>query len=313
MPSVRFLSMKQVTLTAVLWVFLAGFAPASALQVLETPDATVFYDSPSFPVAREIPGMYRDVHDELRRFLGFSLSYRPAIRLVEGGAGEETRKGVIRFLAYAQPEEGLIVLRLTPMKASSVPLPAVLKHEVCHLVLHDAVPGGHLPRWLDEGVAQWVSGGISEVVVQRRPFFLPGAILMGGDVPLNRLEPAFHGRERDVLFAYEKSRSFVEFLLEKRGAETLQHLLNGLSAGQSVDEAILSVYGTSLEDLEKSWRYSLMGVTGWLFYLSRYLYEILFFIGAIVAFLGFLRYRKRKKDYGKDEDEPEEEFLFPER
>lgn len=298
--------MMRVILSALLWINLAGFAPAAALQTLETPDVAVLYDSAAAD-AREIPGLYGQVHEELGRTLGLRLSYRPAVLLAEGEDPDRSPGGAFHFVAYAQPAEGLIVLHLTRMRAFSLPLSPVLKHELCHLILHDATGGGNLPRWLDEGVAQWVSGGISEMVAPRRPYFLPGAVLMGWDVPLERLDPLFHGNERDILYAYEKSLSVAEFLVNKGGAGSLSRLLRRMSRGETVQEALRSGYGMSLDDIERSWRRHISGVTGWLFYLSRYLYEILFFLGALAAVFGFLRYRRKIKSWRELEDPEEDE------
>lgn len=285
-------------------LLLPGLSGAASLRVLETKDAAVVYESREEVLAEEIPGACRGVRDELQRTLGFELTYRPVIRLVGEEAPEGAGKGTFRFIAYARPEERLVVLFLAPIRASGVPLASVLKHEVCHLLLHDAVGGDRLPRWLDEGIAQWASGGFSELAAPRRPFFLPGAILTGTDIPLGELVSRFPGTERDVRLAYEKSKSVVETLLETGGGiERLSLLLRALSRGEPAERAFRNVYGTTLEEFEAAWKRRVTGIAGWLFYLSRYLYEIVFFAGALAAFLGFLRYLRKKRAYRDDEDE----------
>ena len=289
-------------LSVLIWIGLAGLAPGATFQVLETPDVTVLYDSSAASGAPEIPGLYLEVSGELGETLGLHLSYRPAVLLTEGADRDRSPGETFHFVAYARPAEGLVVLLLHRMRAASLPLSPVLKHELCHLILHDAMEHGNLPRWLDEGVAQWVSGGISEMAAPRRPYFLPGAVLTGRDVPLDRLDPFFRGQERDIRYAYEKSRSVIEFLVKRGGSENLSSLLKEMARGETVSEAFRSVYGMSLEDFENLWRRHMKGFTGWLFYLSRYLYEFLFFLGAIVAFVGFLRYRRKIKAWRERED-----------
>jgi hypothetical protein len=289
-------------------LFLPGLSGAASLRVLETKDVTVVHESREEALAREIPGAYRVVRDALQGTFGFELSYRPAVRLIGEEAPEGAGNGAFRFVAYARPEEGLIVLFLVPIRTSGTPVESVLKHEVCHLLLHDAVGGDRLPRWLDEGIAQWVSGGFSELAAPRRPFFLPGAVLAGGDIPLAELVSRFPGTERDIRLAYEKSRSVVETLLETGGGiEKLTLLLRDLSRGVPADGAFRTVYGMTPGQFEKAWKRHVAGIAGWLFYLSSYLYEILFFVGALAAFAGFLRYLRKKRTYRDDEDEEDEE------
>lgn len=289
-------------------LLLPGLSGAASLQVLETKDAAVVYESREGALAGEIPAAYRGVRDELQGTFGFELTYRPVIRLVGEEAPEGAGKGAFRFIAYARPEEGLVVLFLAPIRASGVPLSSVLKHEVCHLLLHDAVGGDRLPRWLDEGIAQWASGGFSELAAPGRPFFLPGAVLAGGDIPLEELVSRFPGTERDIRLAYEKSRSVVEYLLETGGGiEKLTLLLRDLSRGVPADGAFRTVYGMTPGQFEKAWKRHVAGIAGWLFYLSSYLYEILFFVGALAAFAGFLRYLRKKRTYRDDEDDGDEE------
>lgn len=292
--------------------FLPGFSGAASLRVLETRDVAVVHESREETLAGEIAGAYRGVRDELQKTFEFGLTYRPVVRLVGEEAPEGAGTGSFRFLAYARPEEGLIVLFLAPIRTSGIPIASVLKHEVCHLLLHDAVGVDRLPRWLDEGIAQWVSGGFSELAAPRRPFFLPGAILSGTDIPLGELVSRFPGTERDVRLAYEKSRSVVETLLETGGVERLSLLLRALSRGDPVEKAFRNVYGTTLEEFEAAWKRRVTGIAGWLFYLSSYLYEILFFVGALAAVAGFIRYLRKKRTYRDEEDEGEEgDDAFP--
>jgi hypothetical protein len=56
------------------------------------------------------------------------------------------------------------------MKTYPFTLTVTLKHELCHLFLHYLIGGGELPRWFNEGIAQWTSGGIAELMFSP-PYF----------------------------------------------------------------------------------------------------------------------------------------------
>jgi len=69
-----------------------------------------------------------------------------------------------------------IVIDSSRMNVNPFTLSVTAKHELAHLLLHHKINRTHLPRWLDEGFAQWASDGISEIITGNRTFLANAVI-----------------------------------------------------------------------------------------------------------------------------------------
>lgn len=123
----------------------------------------------------------------------------------------------------------------------------VLIHELTHAMLKN-VASRNLPAWLNEGLAMYCEGH-DGVLAQRR---LAAARLF---VPLAALRTSF-GRlnAAQATIAYEESAYAARALLDRIGPSGLGQLLQDLSAGQTMEEAIerFGITFTAFEsDLER--------------------------------------------------------------
>jgi hypothetical protein len=180
-----------------------------------------------------------------------------------------------------------------------------MKHELCHLLLHHYIKEGALPKWLDEGVCQWVSNGMAEIIMDRKVSFLNEAVLAGRVFSLRELSERFPGDDRSLMLAYEQSQSIVNYISQKYGTEKLLLILNRLRDGKALSEAVTENLGISIPDLEGNWLRSLKKEQTWLLYVSIHLYEILFFAAALLTVAGFARLIRRRRENSKREDQEE--------
>jgi len=102
------------------------------------------------------------------------------------------------------------------------------------------------PRWMVEGYATWIEGlltGAGRPHGAARPAFLRLRALEGR-LPSYREMSGAQGYQ-DMAAAYLAGSAFVEWLIEREGEESLQHLWRRLSAREvrSFDEAFEGVYG----------------------------------------------------------------------
>ena len=131
-------------------------------------------------------------------------------------------------------------------------LEQVVRHETAHLYLH-RLPGG-LPRWLDEGLAQWVDGGERADWGER---FLAGG---GGaaDIGLGERErTAEHEAPAAWAGLYLHSYLFIRHLEEAHGRFRVDLLVRRLGRGVPVDAAFVAVYGEEPVGLDRAWRRTL--------------------------------------------------------
>jgi hypothetical protein len=207
------------------------------------------------------------------------------------------------FVAFAVPEQQLVVIDYSRMTTDPFTLRTTLKHELCNLILHRHIESVRLPTWLDEGIAQWTSDGIAEIIMDRKRSVLREATLSGNYLSMLDLVHGFPRDRRSLMLAYEQSRSFIEYVSREFGTDEIREMLGYLSTGDTVDEAIERSLSVSLGSLERKWQHQLRQRTTWFSYLSTHLYGILFFFAALITIGGFIRVMIRKRRRYADEDD----------
>jgi hypothetical protein len=195
------------------------------------------------------------------------------------------------------------VIDYSKMKTQPFTLETTLKHELCHLLLHHYVKRVNLPRWLDEGICQWVSDGIAEIILDQGGSVLDEAVLSGRYLSIRSLTERFPQEKRLLLLAYAESKSLVEYMISSYGEERVLSILDSLKEGTNVDAAILENLSISLNDLEMEWHQHLKRKTIWLIYVANHLYTILFFLGALAVIYGFIRQIIKKRGYQEKEED----------
>lgn len=149
---------------------------------------------------------------------------------------------------YAIGEISRIVL--FPARARQYPddgIPALLRHELAHILIHRASGGAPLPRWFHEGLAL-TAGGQWDLEDRSR---MTAAMLTSGDLSLQQVEMGFHGTEAEIQRSYVVSVAFVRHILNRYGADTPRELLGEVARGRSFEEAFLTATGRSLPLVER--------------------------------------------------------------
>ncbi len=264
---------------------------------------TVGYEKPLKKVAEEVLVVYPRLKSDLEKTFGWRLNFEPTVLLIKDSETFLKMAGNSIFAAFAVPGRNLVVIDNSKMKTYPFTLDVTLRHELSHLMLHNHIRSGSLPKWLDEGVSQWVSGGIAEIVTDTRRSPLKEAALSGGFIPLRDLARSFPEGKRAVVLAYEEGKSIVEYIDSNYGGDAVIRLLDSLRRGDTIDEAAREVLGAPLDVVEREWHEDLRRRTTWLTYLSNSLYEILFFLAALITFIGFIRLLMKKRAYRDEDDE----------
>ncbi len=118
-----------------------------------------------------------------------------------------------------------------------------LAHELTHLLV-DEVTGGNYPRWLTEGLAQYVEEQITGFTLSE-PTLDSRASLYS----LAALDRSFD-EQADQFLAYWQSLQAVRQLLAHYGNEKMTNLLECLGQGKAFKSAFAAVYGLSFADFE---------------------------------------------------------------
>ena len=288
-------------------VAILNFQPlwAAQTEVLQNDDITVVYEPPLRAAADEVVRMYPNLRQDLQDIFGWRLNARPQVVLVKTN---QTFQKIARnslIVAFAVPDKSLIVIDYSKMSTRPFNLSITLKHEMCHLLLHEHINSLYLPKWLDEGVCQWASDGIGEILIDKSWSGLDAAIMAGQTLRLSRLAKRFPGDRSSLMLAYEQSKSVVVYIDRQYGKHAILAILGDLKNGEPLTTAIFQNLSLSVNKLEKDWLNHIERTPRWLVYLANNIYGILFFFAAILLIIGFIRVLIRRRAYAKLEDEEE--------
>ncbi|MDJ0814801.1 MAG: peptidase MA family metallohydrolase [Desulfobacterales bacterium] len=293
----------QLMLFGVL-VAISGAVHAVQPAVLQTENVTIVFEPSLQTVADDVVRLYPKLRRELEGFLGWNFDINPRVVLISQHRRFQELSGHKNFVAYAIPQKNLVVIDHTRMNMRPFTLEITLKHELCHLFLHRYVNNRNLPKWLDEGVCQWVSDGIGELYVDKNWSGLDAAVMAGRVIPFRRLGDYFPRDRASLTLAYEQSKSFINYIDRQYGYGALLEILAFLKNGESIDYAVMGSLDVSLEQLEKEWLAQLDTTPRWLIFLASHIYAILFFLAAIMTMFGFIRLLiKRRRIYREWEEE----------
>lgn len=121
----------------------------------------------------------------------------------------------------------------------------LISHEAAHLLLDQAVGPNALPvpSWLDEGFAGYVEPG-------NRVF--SGHSLRDRGLPLRSMA-RISGTPQTIGAFYQKAESVVAYMIEEFGIDSFQRLIRDLARGNTMNQALVQVYGFDISGLEGRW------------------------------------------------------------
>ncbi len=304
-----------IIICAFFFLFFIFPEPIAALQVktIENDQIIVQYDESLHTAAQEIVKKYPLLKRELEETFRFKTDFRPTVVLFRSRKDFQERMGSRLAVAVALPQKNLIVVDNSKMKTHPFTLEITLKHELCHLLLYHYIGGKRMPKWLNEGISQWVTGGMSEIIGVESKDLLKQATLSGRFITLDNLTNRFPGDEKSLHLAYQQSRSIVEYIVRESGFEGVLKILAKLREGDDMDNATGDVLSTPLYELEKKWHAHLKTKYTWLVYVSSHIFQLLFAFASVILVYGFIKFIIRKRQYRDEEDEidAEDDHFMP--
>lgn len=279
---------------------------AAEPSILDTSELTVVYDEGLDQTARQVLSAYPSIKQTLESMLQWPVNFRPSLVLINDPKKFQQLAGHELVVAYALPNKNVVVIDYSKMNTSPFTLQTIVKHELCHLLLHHHIKKDNLPRWLDEGICQWASDGLADILMDTKRTRLSAAILSGSYFDLIKLAHRFPHDKNGLILAYEQSKSVVEYMSHQYGPQGIRDLLGLLRQGVDIESAFESRFAISFETFEAQWRNHLKASINWFTYLSIHLYEILFVSAALLTILGFIRRLRRKREYENGDEEMED-------
>ena len=131
----------------------------------------------------------------------------------------------------------------------------VVPHELTHLVFDTAVknPYHFPPRWLNEGLAVYLSEGYTDSWRSA----VEDAIRGDGIIPLDGLTAQFPTTRDQFFLAYGESVSAVDYLVRTFGRDALVKLVRSYADGVTDDEAFTAGIGHDVATFQAGWLHDL--------------------------------------------------------
>ena len=295
--------MKKLFLTLAILILHITVCHAQDLNAVRNNYVSILYDDGLENAAESAARIYPDIKKGLEKIIRWKVDFYPSIYLVKDHERFQSMAGHPLVAGYAIPEKQLIVIDYSRMLSDPFSVPSIMKHELCHLLLHNNISSKNLPKWLDEGVSQWVSGGLADIVIADYSR-IDRAIVAGRPIPFRDLSEKFPMDSENLMLAYAQSKSLVQYIVREFDPDGIRSLLNSLRSGKNIDSAVYGVFQISFDDLEKNWYIAMRKKATWLTLLINHLYEIIFFLGALSLIVAYVKtvIRKRAEMYGEDDD-----------
>ena len=192
--------------------------------------------------------------------------------------------------AVAFPEARRVVLQGRRAGSDAGDPLVVLRHELAHLALHEAL--GELPqRWFDEGYASFAAGewGREEVLSANI------ALALKGVPTLEELESMFSGGPSAAQYAYALSHRLVAELAGPDRGHGLAPFFRYWRATRSFELALRQAYGLTSGGLERQWSRTMRAQYGWLSLAGNITIATLIFLFILAPLYVMRRRRDRKR------------------
>lgn len=151
--------------------------------------------------------------------------------------------------AAAFPGQRFIVLRLASAEEIAT-APKTLTHELVHIQIGEKVPPGRMPVWLNEGLAQYLSGkdlSLNDKVL------LANALALKRVPHLSAIDSLLSFGPQKARLAYIQALSAVQYFVNANSRKQLSELVIALALHHSINDAFMSVIGIDFIDFEIGW------------------------------------------------------------
>lgn len=154
--------------------------------------------------------------------------------------------------AHADPQLGVMLVSLPRGPEQRLEMERQIPHELMHLLLYQwlGVGYGNLPAWLNEGLAS-----IAELYPNPDYLtLLDKANEQDKLLPMASLCQTFPRDASGAFLAYAQATSFTRYLHQQFGSTGLEKLARAYADGLSCERGVQTALGSSLSQLEHSWR-----------------------------------------------------------
>jgi hypothetical protein len=151
----------------------------------------------------------------------------------------------------AHPDIRTLFANIGPDAVDDSWVATVVPHELTHLVVATATdnPYNGVPRWLNEGLAQYLSAGYRTYDRGQ----VEQAVADGAIIPLTALGGLFPTSASAFSLAYAESVGALDFMVATYGRDAVVKLFRSYASGVTDDEAFRAALGVDVPGFEQAW------------------------------------------------------------
>jgi Peptidase MA superfamily len=283
--------------------------PPGEWMVLAQDGYLIYHEGADQSAANDLLEMYNRFDDEFSGNLGLEVprGIRVFIAPTEGRFRLLTR-GLPHWTGgLAKPSQKMIILQSPRVMPSRGQFSVTALHELVHILTSHEKPG-FLPRWFSEGLAMYLSG--ETMYKNRTP--LGRAVVFNKTYTLDGINNMMALGPEQARIAYMQSISFIEFLVEHYGWDSVAALLHGYQEGRDPNDVFREIAGRSFFDIEVAYHQELADKYRWFNILAWLNFDTFLWSGAslLVMAVGIRAIIQRRRYLHSDgDDEPIDESL----
>jgi len=294
------------------------FQKSEAIEIKSNEKLYIEFDKENTELANLINDSFEQSRQDVIKKLDLDYNERVFILLCKNKEifSNVTQIRIPSIQAVAISSNNLIVVNVKTLRDSEN-TKHMLEHEITHLVLGHNINMIYkdnliLPRWFNEGVAQWVSDGFNELFSIPYQDSLYAGFMSDGIIKFSLISYYFPSNVYELTLAYAQSLSFVEFLFDKYGEEKLIKLIHKLTEGkESFYFYFEQVYNLKFSQVEELWKNSRTKQYNWGYYIASHISSIMYALVGVIAFIisiiAFFRNKTKKRRLYKEYEEYEKE------
>lgn len=291
----------------IIFIFLLN-TNAYSEEYISKNNVNIQYEKKNEKLAKYILDISKNVMQSVTEKTGINYNKQLNIKISPSKNVFDNETGIknLDVQGVAISDIGLVIINSENIfKSSNDDIFKLLEHEFTHIYLGDYISHNSslsFPRWLNEGIAQYVSGGTSELFSFSYQNSLQSAFISNKVLPFSILVQSFPYTRDNFTLAYAQSISMTKFLVDRYGDNKLKELIININKEDNFYRAFSKTYSIDFNDIEREWL-SEKRTSNYTFdyYFSTHIDFItngLILISAIIAFtVNFFRNRRRRKNY----------------
>lgn len=281
--------------------------PVPREPIFSNPPFEYYAQSTEFEVVRKLDGALRERLFSMAESIGGNIPdrIRVFLPLSRAGFGQLTGGRVPGWAGgVAYPEEGRIVIKAPVFFQEGVSLDELAAHETAHILLRNTANGAELPRWMNEGLCQVLSGESRSGSLAR----LGRAALADRLMGLPQVEDVLSFNEIDADLAYAESRDAANEFVQRFGWEGVRSILRQLAQGAEFDEAFETATGREYEAWQADWMESAQTRYRRFIWLDAedFIWTFIVLLMIVAVMVNWIRTRIQFKRWLEEEDDESE-------